>query len=211
MSNRPPHWANDDDTRLFAPTPSQTPSSRQPGSPVAGTSRVSRSTPGTPSSRPTQQVGSGAGVQGASPRASQKPRTLVAGRFDAAGTLSNLGILAGLAGVITFAVILVVDQVLAATTDTPAQPISSIVVPSIVTVTMGVGAGVAYIPVVGTGNENLFGVAVIAIAVAAATSWVVFGGLLAGDFSRIPVLAGIICTAVAAYGAPSRIEAARMR
>lgn len=185
MSNQKPYWANDNDTRYLSPTPSSTPTSR----PV-------------PSSR---------GVQGASPRAEQQGPALIAGKFDAKRTVQNLAILAGLAGVITFAVIIVVDQVLGATTDNSPQAVSDIVVTSIITVVLGILAGLLYIPVVDTGNENLFGIAIIAVAVAAAAAWVVFGGLLDGDWSTIPVLAAIVCTAIAAYAAPSRIDVARVQ
>lgn len=185
MSNQKPYWANDNDTRYLSTTPSSTSTS--------------------------QPVPSSGGVQGASPRAEQQGPTLIAGKFDAKHTVQNLAILAVLAGVITFAVIIIVDQVLGVTTDVTQQAVSDIVVTSIITVVLGILAGLLYIPVVDTGNENLFGVAILAVAVAAAAAWVVFGGLLDGDWSTIPVLAAIVCTAIAAYAAPNRIDAARVR
>lgn len=181
MSNQQRYWANDNDTRMMSP---------------------STGTPQTPSSR---------GVQGASTRAERQEPALIAGRFDAKRTAVNLTILAVLAGVVTFAVMIVVDQVLGAATDVAPRAVSDIVVTSIITAVIGIGVGLLYIPVVGTGNEGLFGTAVIAVAVAAAAVWVLFAGLLDGDWATLTTLAAIICTTVAAYAAPTRIESARVR
>lgn len=186
-NNRPtsqrPYWANDDATRTI---PSSTPSS-------------------------VQQVPSSKSVQGASPRAENKGPSLLAGRFDVKHTSLNLAVLAGLASVITFAIIVVIDRSLGALTEMVPQDMSNVVLTAIITGLVGIAVGLLYIPVVGTGNENLFGIAILALAVAAAAVWVIFGGLLDGDWSTITVLAVIICTAGAAYAAPSRIESARVR
>jgi drug/metabolite transporter (DMT)-like permease len=183
MSSQQPYWANDNETRYMSPAPTAP-------APTA-----------TSSNRPVKE---------AFPRAQDQGPALIAGKFDATHTVQNLAILAGLAGVITFAVIIVVDQVLGRMTDSVPQAVSSVVVTSIITVVIGVLAGLLYIPVVDTGNENLFGVAIVAVAVAAAAAWVVFGGLLDGEWSTIRTLAAIVCTTIAAYAAPSRIDAARV-
>lgn len=178
-----PYWANDDDTQMI---PSSTPSSVQP----------------VPSDR---------GVQGASPRAEKQGPTLLAGRYDAKRTTVNLAVLAALAAVITGAALWAVNTILAATTSATVPVASDIVVKAILTALIGIAVGLIYIPVVTTGNESLFGAAIDTLAVAAAVSWVLFGGLLNGDWSTLSALALIICTAIAAHAAPSRIESARVR
>lgn len=183
MSNQQPYWANDNDTRVI-------PTSARPAS---------------------QRGGQQSTAQGASPRGTDKTPTLLAGRFDATRTTVNLAVLAGLAGVITFAVLLVVDQALGGFTGHTPEAINKLVMWAIITGGIGIGVGLLYIPVVGTGNEDLFGAAIIALAIAATAVWVLFGGLLDGDWSTLTVLAMIVCTATASYSAPSRIEAARVR
>lgn len=161
---------------------------------------------GQPSTTPSSTV------QGASPRGSQQqPPALIAGLFHAKRTAINLAVLAGLCTLITFAVVVVVDQALGGFADVTPQSMTETVTTALIAGVGGVAAGLLYIPVVGTGNEDLFGTAIIALAVAAIAVWVIFGGLLDGDWSTLTVLATIICIAGTAYAAPARIDAARVR
>ena len=64
---------------------------------------------------------------------------------------------------------------------------------------------------VGTGDENLFGAALLALAIAAGVVYVLLGGLLDGDWNTLLTLGAILCTAGTAYVAPTRIESARVR
>ena len=117
-------------------------------------------------------------------------------------------LLALLGAVVTFAVVFLVDLLVAQIAGYSAGGVSSAVLAAVVAGLIGIGAGLLYIPVSGTGNEHLFGIAVIALAVVAAVLWVLLGGLLDGDWATLVTLAGIVCTATIAYATPSRIEAA---
>lgn len=133
---------------------------------------------------------------------------LIAGRFQTKKVVSNLVLLALLGAVVTFAVVFLVDLLVAQIAGYSAGGVSSAVLAAVVAGLIGIGAGLLYIPVSGTGNEHLFGIAVIALAVVAAVLWVILGGLLDGDWATLVTLAGIVCTATIAYGTPSRIESA---
>lgn len=180
MSNRSPYWQNSDQTR-------EIPSSNIPG---------------------VQQ--SRSSVQGAAPRGEDKGPAVIAGLFNAKRTTVNLAVLAGLCATITFAVVIVVDRILGGITGSIPQSVSEVVVTALIAGAVGVAVGLLYIPVVGTGNEELFGTAIIALAIAASVVWVIFGGLLDGDWTTLTMLATIICIASTAYAAPPRIEAARI-
>lgn len=154
-------------------------------------------------------------VHGASRPASNKATAqepaLLAGIFATKRVAVNLAVLAALSAVVTGAVVLVVDLSVGRFTDASPQQVSDIIVWAVMSGLVAVAAGLLYIPVVTTGNERLYGAAVDALAVAAAAWWVVFDGLLSGDWKALTLLAVIICTAVAAHAAPSRIEPARVR
>lgn len=137
--------------------------------------------------------------------------TLLAGKFDPKKVTVNLVLLGVLAAVVTFAIVLVVDQIIAAITGDPAQGPGQAVVTGVIAGIVGVLAGLLYVPVSGTGNEGLFNAAIIALTVAAAVFYVLFGGLLDKDWTTILTLAAILCAGVTAYAAPTRIEAARVR
>lgn len=140
-----------------------------------------------------------------------QPQNLLAGRFDTKKVVVNLVILGVLAAVISFAALLVVDLIVSAVTGWAAQGPGAAVVYGAIAGIVGVLAGLLYIPVVDTGNENLFGVAILALAVAAGAVYVIFGGLLDGDWNTLVTLGGILCTAGTAYAAPARLESARVR
>ena len=89
--------------------------------------------------------------------------------------------------------------------------VGTAIVTGVIAGIVGVLAGLLYIPVVGTGNEHLYGLAVIALAVVAAIVWVLLGGLLDGDWRTLITLTGIIATAMTAYASRQRIEAADVR
>lgn len=133
------------------------------------------------------------------------------GRFDTKKVATNLTILGLLCAVITFAVVVVTDLIVSAISGWPEQGVAMAVLEAIVAGLIGVFAGLLYIPVVGTGNENLYGAAIIALTAAAIIVWVLFGGLLDGDWETIITLVAVICAGSTAYIAPSRIESARLR
>ncbi|MGV0869559.1 hypothetical protein [Corynebacterium kalidii] len=147
------------------------------------------------------------------PGSGRQPGTegLLAGRFDTRKVIVNLVILGVLCAVISFALLLVVDLVVSAVTGWAAQGPGAAVVYGAIAGIVGVLAGLLYIPVVGTGNENLFGAAILALAIAAGVVYVLLGGLLDGDWNTLLTLAAILCTAGTAYVAPTRIESARVR
>ncbi|AGP30733.1 hypothetical protein [Corynebacterium terpenotabidum] len=138
--------------------------------------------------------------------------TLLAGKFDAKKVSVNLVLLGVLSAVVSFAVVLIVDQLLAVVvTDLVAQGPGAAVIYGVVAGIIGVLAGLLYVPVSDTGNEGLFNAAIIALTVAAAVFYVIFGGLLEGDWLTLLSLAAILCAGISAYAAPARIEAARVR
>ena len=107
--------------------------------------------------------------------------------------------------------VFIVDLLVGLLPDETSGGVGTAVMAGVVAGVIGVLVGLLYIPVSGTGNEHMFGLAVIALAVVAAVLWVVLGGLLQGDWRTLVTLAGIICTAAVAYTTPSRIEAAAVR
>ena len=137
--------------------------------------------------------------------------TLLAGKFDAKKVSVNLVLLGVLSAIVTFAVVLIVDQLIAVVTDDITQGPGAAVVYGVVAGIVGVLAGLLYVPVSGTGNEGLFNTAIVALTVAAAVFYVIFGGLLDGDWRTLLSLAAILCTGITAYASPSRIESARVR
>jgi hypothetical protein len=133
------------------------------------------------------------------------------GKFDVKKVSINLAILGILCAVITFAAVVVTDLIVSTVSGWAAQGTAVAVVIAFVAGLVGVLAGLLYIPVVGTGNENLYGAAIIALTIAAVVVWVLFGGLLSGNWHTIITLVAVICAGATAYIAPSRIESARLR
>lgn len=141
----------------------------------------------------------------------QERSGLIAGRFDAKKVIINLLVLGVLAAAVTFAAVFIVDLILTQFADISTGGMGTAIVVGVIAGLIGVLAGLLYIPVVGTGNEHLFGLAIIALAVVAAVVWVLFGGLLDGDWSTLITLTGIIATAMTAAATRPRIEAADVR
>lgn len=158
-----------------------------------------------------QQPQQNQGYQQPRPAQQPQPENLLAGRFDTRKVIINLVILGVLCAVISFALLLVVDLIVSAVTGWAAQGPGAAVVYGAIAGIVGVLAGLLYIPVVGTGNENLFGAAILALAIAAGVVYVLLGGLLDGDWNTLLTLGAILCTAGTAYVAPTRIESARVR
>lgn len=131
--------------------------------------------------------------------------TLIAGKFVSGKLIANLTILAVLAGVVTFAVALIVDLIVARVDDAPSLGNGHSIILGVIVAALAVVSGVLYIPVDGTGNEGLFSAAILALTCAAAVFYVIFGGLLDQDWSTLVTLAAIVCAGVAAYAAPTRI------
>lgn len=138
-------------------------------------------------------------------------RSLIAGRFDSQKLAVNLIIFALLSAVVTFAIVFVVDLLVGMIPGEISGGVPTALMTGALAGGIGVLSGLLYIPVVGTGNENLFGVVIIALAAVATLMWVVLGGLFDGQWGTLVTLAGIICTACIAYVTPSRIEAAQVR
>lgn len=139
-----------------------------------------------------------------------KQQGLIAGTFETKKVVTNLVFLALLGAVVTFACVFLVDLLVAQFTNTVAGGVPTAVLSAVIAGLIGIGAGLLYIPVSGTGNEHLFGIAVIALAVVAAVMWVLLGGLLDGDWHTLVTLAAILGTATIAYATPTRIESARV-
>lgn len=158
--------------------------------------------------RPQQSYGSH-NAQGYNGSASG--RSLIAGRFDAQKLTVNLIIFALLAAVVTFAIVFVVDLLVGMIPGQVAGGVPTALLTGVFAGGIGVLSGLLYIPVVGTGNEKLFGTVIIALAAVATLMWVVLGGLFDGEWETLVTLAGIICTACIAYVTPSRIENAQVR
>lgn len=136
---------------------------------------------------------------------------LLADKFDAKKVTVNLVLLGILAAIVTFAVVLVVDQVIAAVSDYVAQGPGAAVIYGVIVGIIGTLAGLLYVPVSGTGNEGMFNAAIIALTVAAAVFYVIFAGLLDGDWQTLLPMTAILSAGITAYAAPSRIESARVR
>ncbi|MGV0396722.1 hypothetical protein ACUY3M_00045 [Corynebacterium suicordis] len=210
MSN--PHEYNDDQTRQFRPTqpgytePGYGQSSgygQQPG--YAQSPQGYQGNPGHPGQRNPQHV------QGDQNWGGKEKSGLIAGRFEAQKVIVNLVVLGVLSAAVTFAAVFVVDLLLSQFAGTSAGGVGTAVVIGLIAGIVGVLSGLLYIPVVGTGNEHLFGLAVIALAVVAAIVWVLLGGLLDGDWRTLITLTGIVATAMTAYASRPRIEAADVR
>lgn len=139
----------------------------------------------------------------------QDPREgLLAGRYDGKKVAMNLIVLAVLAAAVTFAAVFIVDLLVGFIPGEASSGVGPAVLTGVIAGVIGVLAGLLYIPVSGTGNEHLFGMAVIALAAVAAIAWVLAGGLLSGDWGTLVTLTGIVCTAAIAYVVPTRIESA---
>lgn len=133
---------------------------------------------------------------------------LLAGRFDSKKVIVNLSVFAILAIAITFAVVYLVQVLVGLIPNYTTGDASRAIVTGIIAGVIGVVAGLLYIPVVGTGNEQLFRYAILALTTVAIVMWVILGGLLQGDWYTLITLTGILCTAGIAYATPSRIDAA---
>lgn len=140
------------------------------------------------------------------PPARQKPRRVNQGKLA-----QNLLVLALLSAIITFSVMLVADQILALLLHQPTRDLVGFAFYALFCGLLGAVAGLVYIPISGTGNEKMFNWAILAIAAVAITVYVIFGGLLQGDFDTLITLIAIIAIAATANATPSRVEAARNR
>jgi hypothetical protein len=138
-------------------------------------------------------------------------KTLLAGRYDPQRVAVNLAILAVLSGVIAFAAVMVSDQIIGWANNIPPRSPSEAVLPAILAAVAGVAAGLLYIPVVGTGNENLFVVAVLALTLAGLVFWCLLGGLLDKDWQTISTGVAVLAAGITASLAPARIDAAEAR
>lgn len=134
--------------------------------------------------------------------------TLIAGRFDAKHVAVNLTTLAVLAGVVTFAAIIISDQLIGFASDIPARAPSEAVLPAILAALTGVIAGLLYIPTVGTGNENLFTVTIIALTVAGIVFYIFNDDLIDGNWQAISSVVAALAAGITASIAPPRIDAA---
>lgn len=129
-------------------------------------------------------------------------------RFDTRKLAINLGALTLLGGVVAFAVIFLTDATVFAFQGKGVPDPSDSIVLAVLAALIGLCFGLIYLPINGTGNESLYKVAVGALATVAIVVYVLYGGLLAGDWAALKTLAVFICAAAIAMMAPGRITAA---
>lgn len=125
-------------------------------------------------------------------------------RLDAMRAIRNLSVLAALGGVIAFACVLITDQISRIAGGIPLSLSDTLVLSGLVALS-GLVCGFVYIPVVGSVNEKLFGVAITAMLAAVVAQKLSQDGL---DWSLLPVGAALLCFGVLAAITPSRIKAA---
>lgn len=133
---------------------------------------------------------------------------LIAGRFEAQRVAVNLTILAVLAGVVSFAAIIISDQLIGFASDLPARAPSEAVLPAILAALTGALAGLLYIPTVGTGNESLFIAAIVALTVAGVVFYIFNDDLIDGSWQAVSSCVAVLAAGITASIAPSRIDAA---
>lgn len=125
-------------------------------------------------------------------------------KLDIPTAAKNLGVFAVLAGVITFAVVMLVDVIVSALGGVGIG-VERIGYYGLITFIGSVATGILYVPAANTVNERLFRWAAIAVVVAITLSQVVAIGQEWGLFT---VLTGMACLAGACFIAPNRVSTA---
>lgn len=144
-------------------------------------------------------------------RSSSPERGIISGRLDPKKLAVNLAWLGVLSTLITYCVLVIVDQILAVIVKQPPHAFTAFIPYALVCGAIGVLFGLLYVLVIGTGNEGLFPIAVFSLSGALIFREVLLGGLFDGNLDTITVLLGIISVATTASIAPSRVEAAALR
>lgn len=132
------------------------------------------------------------------------------GRFDLQRLSINLVMLALLGGVIVGAVVFLADVLVSRMSGAIPFGMSFAVLAGVFAGLVGVAIGLLYIPVLGSGSEGLYNAAIAVLTVVLAVVFVVFGGLLDGDYTTLIWLAALMGTAFIALATPGRIEAAEL-
>lgn len=131
-----------------------------------------------------------------------------AARFDVQKLAVNLGALTLLGGVVAFAVIFLTNATVSAFQSQGVPDPTESIILAIFAALIGLCFSLIYLPINGTGNETLYKVAIGALASVAIVVYVLYGGLLAGDWETLKTLAVFISAAAIAIMAPGRIAAA---
>lgn len=126
-------------------------------------------------------------------------------RFDMKQLVTNLLVLTVLAGVVAFAVIFLISAIINTAQGQGLPTVGEPILLACIAAIIGLVISLIYIPIYGTGNENLYRAAIIALATVAIVVYVILGGLLQGDWSTLLTLAVFLCAAAIAMMAPQRI------
>lgn len=129
-------------------------------------------------------------------------------RFDWKQLAISLIILAVLGGIIVCSVAFLVGTFISALTNQAGFGLEYCAVGAAISSFVGIVFGALYIPVLGSGNENLFPVAVILIAAVAALTTALQGGLIQGNVSIVVPIVLIAGSAAITIFSMSRIEKA---
>lgn len=129
-------------------------------------------------------------------------------KYDIQKLAINLGALTVLGGVVAFAVIFLVSATINAFSNQPVPELSESLFLVVCSALIGLCFGLIYLPIDGTGNEGLYKVAVGALTAVVSVVYVLYGGLLGGDWSTLKILAVFLCAAAIAIMAPARIAPA---
>lgn len=132
------------------------------------------------------------------------------GRFDVQRLSINLVMLALLGGVIVGAVVFLADVLVSRLSGSIPFGMSFAVLAGLFAGLVGVAIGLLYIPVLGSGSEGLYNIAIAVLTVVIAVVSLVFGGLLDGDYTSLIWLAALMGTSFIALATPGRIEAAEL-
>lgn len=132
------------------------------------------------------------------------------GRFDVQRLSINLIMLALLGGIIVGALVFLADVLVARFSGGVPFGMTFAVLSGLAAGLGGVAIGLIYIPVMGSGSENLYGIAISVLTVVIAIVTLVFGGLLDGVFTSLVWMTLLIGVAAIALATPGRIEAAAL-
>ncbi|MBV7294393.1 hypothetical protein KRX51_00445 [Corynebacterium sp. TAE3-ERU12] len=133
---------------------------------------------------------------------------LIAGRLDGKSLAANIGITALLGGVITGALVWLVDAIVTSLTGYANDTLSAAVGWALLCIVFAIIGGALAIPAYMTSNTGLFKAAVVAIGAVAIVVRVFMGGLLDGDWNSLIELTGIACTVAVVNTVPGRVRAA---
>lgn len=129
-------------------------------------------------------------------------------RFDWKQLATSMIILGVLGGVIVFAVAFLVDFAISAGGNQPGFGAEYCATGAAIGAIIATLVGLLYIPVLGSGNENLFPIAVVLLGAAAVAVITVRDGLFQGNLTPLVSVALILGSCVIAVFSTSRVEKA---